>query len=119
MPFPFLLWSTHLAFTESLRADRDWWRDEALAAQQRERDVMARLIEAAKEATPQPVPRVKREPDEADTAIDWRAQGDPAMRRHLERYAKAQRREGMDPKDIAKLILQGDAMPDDEDGLPI
>ena len=115
----FLLKSTHDALTAQLRADLAFWREEALAAQQRERDVMARLIEAAKEATPVAVPRVKREPDEADTAIDWRAQGDPAMRRHLERYAKAQRREGLDPKDIAKLILQGDAVSDEDEGLPI
>jgi hypothetical protein len=118
MPFPFMLRSTYEELARNLKADREFWQDEAKAAYQREAELMRLLIETTK-AAPLPVPRVKREPDEADTAIDWRAQGDPAMRRHLERYAKAQRREGLDPKDIAKLILQGDAVSDEDEGLPI
>ena len=67
-------------------------------------------------ATPVPTPPVvqpKREPDEADTAIDFVAQGDAQRRRYLERYAKAQRRAGVEPAAIAAAILRGDREEDE------
>ena len=112
----FMLTTTHDRITAQLREDLAYWRAEAMTAMQREREATMRLLE--KPEVPAIQPRVKREPDEVDTAIDWRAQGDPALRRHLERYAKGRRRDHAEPKDIAAEIMQGDQTPDDEDGVP-
>lgn len=111
-----MLTSTHDRITAQLREDLAYWRAEATAAMQREREATLRLLE--KPEVPAIQPRTKREPDEADTAIDWRSQGDPMLRRHLERFARGLRREGVEPKEIADRIMQGDAVPDDEDGVP-
>ena len=112
----FMLISTHDRITAQLREDLAYWRAEATAALQREREATQRLLDRPE--APVITPRTKREPDEVDTAIDWRAQGDPSLRRHLERYAKGRRREGIEPKDIAAEILQGDRTPEDEEGVP-
>ena len=111
-----MLTSTHDRITAQLREDLAYWRAEATAAIQREREATLRLLD--KPEVPAIQPRTKREPDEVDTAIDWRAQGDPNLRRHLERYAKGRRREGIEPKDIAAEIMQGDRTPEDEEGVP-
>src|SRR5690606_33704898 len=66
------------------------------------------------EARTPPTPVAKREPDEVDTAIDWKAQGNVMVKRHLERYAKGERRKGREAKDIADDIMQGDRVGDDE-----
>ena len=115
----FMLRSTHDALMAQRLADLDYWRAEALAALARERAMMAKALEEAQKPAPPPPPRVKREPDEVDTAIDWKAQGDAAIRRHLERFAKAERRRGVEPKEIAAAIMVGDRRSDeDEDGIP-
>lgn len=62
--------------------------------------------------TPQPV--AKREPDQVDTAIDWKAQGNVLARRHLERWAKGERRKGRKPEDIAADIMNTRPTDDDE-----
>lgn len=112
----FMLTSTHDRITAQLREDLAYWRAEATAALHREREATLRLLD--KPEVPTIAPRVKREPDQVDTAIDWRAQGDPALRRHLERYAKGRRRDHAEPADIAAEIMQGDTTAEDEDGLP-
>ena len=114
-----MLRRTHDEITANLRADRDYWQAEAHAALGRERALLAQALEDAQRPAPAPPPRVKREPDEVDTAIDWKAQGDTAVRRHLERFAKAERRRGVEPKEIAQAIMDGDRRSDeDEDGIP-
>lgn len=69
-------------------------------------------------APPKPE-RVKadREPDEVDTAIEWKAQGDAGIRRYLASYARAERRKGADPKELAERILKGEGASDDN-GVP-
>lgn len=69
---------------------------------------------------PKPVPQVKREPDAADTAIEWLARGDMAKRRDLERFARNQRRAGKDPDAIAAEIMGASRRTDDDkdEGVP-
>jgi hypothetical protein len=54
---------------------------------------------------PVAVPRPKREPDQADTAIDFVARDNYPMKRELERYAKTERAKGTEPEKIAAEIL--------------
>lgn len=72
----------------------------------------ALTLQQAQARTPQPV--AKREPDQVDTAIDWKAQGNVLARRHLERWAKGERRKGREPADIAADIMNTRPTDDDE-----
>ncbi len=54
---------------------------------------------------PVAAPRVKREPDQADTAIDFVARDNYPMKRELERYAKTERAKGVEAPKIAAEIL--------------
>ena len=84
----------------------------------------AYVAEVAALTKPTQVPvaqnKPRREPDQADTAIDFVARDNYAMKRELERYAKTERAKGTEPEKIAAEIL---AMvrprnADDEDGIP-
>ena len=66
-----------------------------------------------------PPPRVRREPDAVDTAIDFTAQGDIPKRRYLERWAKGQRRAGREPEDIAHEILHPRVSDDADENAPV
>ena len=65
-----------------------------------------------------PAPRVTREPDAVDTAIEWVAQGDIPKRRFLERFAKGERRKGRPVAEIADEILHGSKVDPEDDGIP-
>ena len=75
-------------------------------------EMSALTLQQAHARTPQPV--VKREPDQVDTAIDWKAQGNVHARRHLERWAKGERRKGRKAEDIAADIMNTRPTDDDE-----
>jgi hypothetical protein len=68
-------------------------------------------------APPKPERPPSREPDEVDTAIEWKAQGDGGIRKYLAAYARAERRKGTDPKVLAEAILKGEGASDDN-GVP-
>ena len=75
-------------------------------------EMSALTLQQAHARTPQPV--AKREPDQVDTAIDWKAQGNVHARRHLERWAKGERRKGRKAEDIAADIMNTRPTDDDE-----
>lgn len=119
----FMLRSTHEAIVA--QKDAEFARamtlvDRAHARLDATIDKYAALLEAKAAPPPVPPPRVKREPDAADTAIEWAAQGDMQRRRHLERWAKGERSAGREASAIADEIMRGTRAPDadDDDGVP-
>jgi len=113
--------STHEALLAAALADRDHWRLQAEAATERELATLREAVAEARKASAPPVivPRVKREPDAVDGAIEWRAQGDVPVRRHLERWAKAERAKGREVAAIADDIMRGSSTDGtDDDGVP-
>lgn len=115
----FILKSTHAALMAAKDREIVIWQKiaanwEATAASHVR--VVTDMVEDIKQQvharTPQPV--AKREPDQVDTAIDWKAQGNVHARRHLERWAKGERRKGRKPEDIAADIMNTRPTDDDE-----
>ena len=103
--------SVHRAWLAAKDAEIAVWK----AAYER---AMHPLIHVPPEpAKPERPVKEAREPDEVDTAIEWKAQGDIGLRRHFAWYARAERRKGTPPKEIAEAILKGEGASDDN-GVP-
>lgn len=113
MRFPFVSRAVYEDLRTQLAAEQA--RFDALLADHRAVLAKYEAVATAHATPPVIPPREKREEDEADTAIAFVANGDPARRRYLERFAKAERRAGVAPKDIASRILVGDRTAEDDD----
>ncbi len=118
-----MLRSTHDALMASERERRE-------AAERREGDIRSRYDAfvlaitdtqrvTAERSVPPERPKVTR--TELDpkvlTAIDFVAQGDTSKRRYLERYAKAEARNGKTPEVVSGVILNGDGSVDEDEAL--
>lgn len=88
-------------------------------------DFVKQLAELSTKAlTPAPPVNVAgpREPAHGPktlTAIDFMAQGDMLKKRHLERFARAAKREGKDDEAISREILAGSQIRDDDGDGPV
>ena len=113
MRWPFVSRATHDARDAMLRELLAGTKADYLAACQRYDALLERhasyVAEIAALTKPTQVPvaseRKVREPDAADTAIDFIARSDYRLKRELERYAKTERAKGTKVEEIAAEIL--------------
>lgn len=125
MRWPFMLVSTHEALMQAKNEQLSLLTAERVIAIEHGDDMTEKYVALAAslaDRATQPVavaPRPRREPDAVDTAIDFVAQGDIPKRRYLERWAKGQRRAGVEPDAIAHEILHPRVSDDAEEGAPV
>lgn len=118
MRWPWLSRAAHDAIVAAKDAELERTRVDLIACRAAHD---AFVLEVAERTRPAPQPErpqpVRREPDEVDTAIEWAAMGDPMRRRHLESFAKAERRKQTEAKTIAQMILGAMQPKDDAESL--